>query len=168
MTESNEAAEQSASSAEKLELYELGFHFVPTLSEAELAEQAAAVRKMLDAAGAIVKLSDGPKLQVLTYSFERRVAGKKESFNTSFFGSFVFEIAREAVESLNKSLKENQSVLRFLITELPKEALLPKERPLPASGYSHDPKKGAEKPAGDVKPISEAELDKTIEELVVE
>src|SRR3989344_4799986 len=147
-------AENTNEEAKEVELYELGFHLLSTLSEAELAEQAEAIKKILDNAKATVKASDGPKSQTLAYPIEKRMAGKKEFFTSSNFGSFVFEVDKEAIDGLSKSLANLSSMLRFLIMELPPVALMPRERPIPVAtgGYSHDPKKGAEKASPDTKP----------------
>ena len=48
-------AENTNEEAKEVELYELGFHLLSTLSEAELAEQAEAIKKILDNAKTTVK-----------------------------------------------------------------------------------------------------------------
>ena len=155
---------------EKTELYELAFNLVPSIPEADVAKEVASIRSMLEKAGGAIKLSEGPKLIPLTYSMEKRMAGKKDSYDTAHFGSFAFEITAEAVPALHTAIAGLPTVLRYLLVNIPREALNPRERPVVVStGYSHDPKKGAEKPEGvTAAPLSEAELDKTIEGLVVE
>ncbi len=156
--------------AGKPKLYELAFNLIPSIPEADVAKEVSTIRMMLEKAGASIKLSEDPKLIPLTYAMEKRVAGKKDFYNTAYFGSFIFEVASEAIPGLHSAVVALPVTLRFLLIDISREALVQRERPVVVStGYSHDPKKGAKKPEGaSVAPISEAELDKTIEGLVVE
>ena len=160
--------ESEARTDNDISLYEVGYNLVPTLSEAEAAEAAAGIKSFLEGKGGIIKRTLAPQMRTLAYPMEKRIADKKEKHTSAYFGSVVAELSSDVIPALHEKMKALPSVLRFLLISLPKDALaerpliVPRERP-------HDPKRGAQTPEGaPAKPISEAELDKTIEALVVE
>lgn len=164
MTESEKNSDKAIS------LYEVGYNLVPSLSETEAADVAASLKSFLEEQGGTVKKSLDPQMKTLAYPMEKRVADKKEKHASAYFGSIAAELSSDVIVSLEGKVKTLPSMLRFLIISLPKDALAERERPLNISReHTHDPKRGAQTPEGTpAKPISEAELDKTIEELVIQ
>ncbi len=145
-------------------LYELGFHILATLSEEEALSKYKDTSVFIEKNGGEIKLSQNPQPRALAYEITRKGAGKKELFNSSFFGSIIFEIESSKIEELQKGIKKFDFVLRFLLIEVPKEVLSPKERHIPQS-HREEVKRATEKKDS---PIDEATIDKAIEELVVE
>jgi hypothetical protein len=94
-------------------------------------------------------------------------AGKNEKFNFAYFGWVKYELPKEATAEVKEKLEKNKEILRFLVIKTVRENTL----------YGHKiPRKEGDKveaPVVGVIPeevaiISEEEIDKTIEELVVE
>ena len=152
----------------EIRLYELAFNLLPSLSEQEAAEAGEAIKTLLLKNEAVIKTALPPQMKPLSYSMEKRNSGKKDQYSTAYAGSVVFELPSETIVALTAEITALPTVLRSFIMGLPKEALLERERPLTITRERHDPKKGAEKPVTDAAPISEAELDKTIEDLVIQ
>lgn len=160
-----ELANKEENNDEK-KLYELTFHILPTFSEVEVEEKANEISSLVEKIDGVLKLSQKPLPRALAYEIAKPGAGKKEFFDNSFFGSFVFEAETSKIESLQKGLKKLNFILRYLLIEVPKETLTPKERRIPQS--HKEEAKRTDTPIADAKPINEEELDKTIEQLVIE
>ncbi|MBI2476154.1 MAG: 30S ribosomal protein S6 [Candidatus Taylorbacteria bacterium] len=151
-------------------IYELGFHVVSSIPEDKLPAEVTAVKDILAEHGAVTIAEDFPKLKHLTYTMTKVVGPKHLKFDTAYFGWVKFEINQERIDKVKTALERRESVLRFIIVKTVRESTLaiikpPAYRPdiKPARGVGEIPKNKEIK-----SPISEAELDKTIEELMVE
>ncbi len=98
-----------------LNVYEVGYHLIPTLSEVEVAQQVAALTKMLADAGASLVGEKVPEKTDLAYALEKKIEGKLTSFTATYFGWVAFEIAPHRLAELKAALDRNDSVLRYLV-----------------------------------------------------
>lgn len=164
MTKNAEAVEERAS-----QVYELGYHLVPTLSESTITAEASKMKETLGKSGALVIAEEVPHLITLAYRFEKHIAGKIEKFTTAYFGWVKFEISPEGVRAVKEALDEDISVLRFLLVRTVREnTLAPRRFAVPAAREGDTP---ARAPRREVRkkavvPVSDDELDRTIEALV--
>ncbi len=150
-------------------IYELGYHLVSSIAEEQLPAEVSVIKALLEKNGAIFISEDSPKLKHLAYTMTKVVGPKHLKFDTAYFGWMKFEMAPENIEAIKKTLERSEHVLRFIFIKTVRESTLAvlkaphfhtEAKPIP--GISG-------KKEGDVKsPMSEAELDKTIAELVVE
>jgi|SRR3989344_860690 len=146
------------------EIYELGFHIVPTVPEEHIALEASKIQKIiLDLGGSIIA-EEPPRLRPLAYDMRKRVETKYESFSKAYFGWIKFEIDRSVITSLKEQVEKNQNILRFIIVKTVRENTMytPKMVTMRREDRIEDKKEGEEKPAS-----SEAEIDKSIDELVI-
>ena len=151
---------------ERLEVYELGLLLVPTIAEENVATVFGDIKSVLEKNGAVFVSEDYPKMRALAYSMTKTEVGKNEKYNFAYFGWVKYELTTDKTEIVKEEIEKNKNILRFLIVKTVRENTL----------YSHKlNKKEAEKkeekegvPAVEVAPISEEELNKTIDELVVE
>lgn len=150
-------------------IYEIGFHIVPSVPEEKLAAEVTAIKDVLEKSGAVFVSEDFPKFKHLAYTMTKVVGAKHFKFDTAYFGWVKFELNPEALLAVKKALESNERILRFLLIQTVRESTLfvPKAplyraepKPIPGLGPKTD---GAVK-----SPISEAELDKTIEAMVAE
>lgn len=150
--------------------YELGYHLVPSLGEADLALRVAEISKALaDIGGTII--SDGyPQSWVLSYTVSKMRAGKWDNYDTSFFGWVRFNAPREGVAVLKETLDHNEFVVRHLLMKLPKAALTvapPVVRRAEGGEVTIEPKALVKRVDEEEKAeVSEEELDKQIEQLI--
>jgi ribosomal protein S6 len=153
---------------ELMQVYELGFHIVPTIAEEKVANVFGDIKSLLEKNGAVFISEEYPKMRPLAYAMLKNEAGKNEKFNFAYFGWVKYELPKEAAAEVKNKLEKNKEILRFLVIKTVRENTL----------YGHKlPRKDNEKPeaivAADV-PVeeiimaTEEEIDKTIEELVVE
>ncbi len=147
-------------------LYELGFHLVPTITEEAAVAKFAEITAKIEKIGGSVKLSKNPESRPLAYEISKSGGGKKEKYETAFFGFAIFEMKRDEISAFQKWVNIIPEMLRSLVIEVPKDILTPKERRIPQS-HKEETKRTTD-PSTEAKPINEVELDKTIEQLVIE
>jgi ribosomal protein S6 len=182
-----EIAQDGADEAET-QVYELGFHIVPSVEEGDVASEVDTIKALVEKNGGVFISEESPKLIDLAYTIIKAIEGKKERFDTAYFGWIKFEMKTDSIGVVKEEIDLNKNVLRYLIiktvkesTLTPKTAVFAKEdvsrKPAPKTNTAssekveEDVKKAdeVEKPVVKEKkePVSEEDLDKTIEELVV-
>jgi ribosomal protein S6 len=152
---------------ELMQVYELGFHIVPTIAEEKVANVFGDIKALLEKNGAVFISEEYPKMRPLAYTMLKNEAGKNEKFNFAYFGWVKYELPKEATAEVKEKLEKNKEILRFLVIKTVRENTL--------YGHKLARKDGekAEAPVVGVIPeevvmASDEEIDKTIEELVVE
>ena len=150
-------------------IYEIGFHIVSSIPEEKGSVEITVIKDVLEKNGAIFISEDLPKLRSLSYQMTKTVGAKHLKFDTAYFGSVKFEMSPENIDTIKKALELSETILRFLIVKTVRESTLAVIKP-PYRPTEAKPIPGMDlKKDGLVKsPVSEAELDKTIDALVVE
>lgn len=167
--ESSSAERQGLSADEQEELesrsYELGFLLDPGLPAEEVA---AAVTSQIR--GAISERGGKPTVETqarsirLAYSIKKVIQNKSHRFGEAYFGALKFEIAPLIVPELISAWRKSGQILRFLLVTSPIAKLQPK-----VAVKDGESKLKPEDPVvvGPAKlPMSEAEIDREIEELL--
>lgn len=155
--------EEESKDAE-LRVYEVGFQLLPTVLEERLPEETGKVRDAVSAAGGFIFSEEDPKFMRLAYPMEKSVTeGRRSWFENAYFGWMKFEAEPKTVALLKEALDKNPNILRFLTIKTVRENTLYRKT------ISTPGKKFAEKSETKLsaEPLNEAELDKTIEELVI-
>ena len=155
-------------------LYEVGYHVVPLVGEEALPAESAKIREAIEEAGGMVTSEHFPTLKPLAYEITRQISGKKQTFSQAYFGWSEFEVPSGDVVGIKEKLDANPNILRFILVKVEREQpMAMRTAPIvqtpaePVSGTSvEDETKGAKDTASDV--MSEEDLDKTIEELVID
>ncbi|MEX0909862.1 MAG: 30S ribosomal protein S6, partial [Candidatus Paceibacterota bacterium] len=125
-------------------------------SEDEVATHVSTIKSILDKASARVISEEYPTLIELAYTISKKVRGSKESFDSAYFGWIKFESSSETIEEIDEAVRPLEEVLRFIIVKtLREDTIIKKDAHL-------DPKEG------DVPTDSDASIDNTIDELVIE
>lgn len=145
-------------------VYELGFHFVPTIAEDAVAPEFSNLKSLIEKRGGEFISEDFPKLFTLAYKISKTLKAQKKWYDKSYFGWVKFTLTPEAVIDLKKEVDGIENVLRYMIIKTVKENTLIAPKIVSGRGGAKISKKDKEV-AG---PINEVELDKTIEELVTE
>src|SRR3989344_4596924 len=148
------------------QIYELGYHLVPTVSETDLSQEVAKLQNIItDAHGSIISESF-PEMRGLAYEIAKRVDTNYSRFNKAYFGWIKFEAIGSSIEDIDKKLKLNLSVLRFILVKTVRENTM--FTPKIVSPRREHKEDGLVKEAEPVlkTPISEEEIDKSIEALI--
>ena len=166
MSQAVEASSQAKGSNER-PVYEVGFHVVPTVPEAELGTVLEKIRAALAKGDAELIKEEFPTKKTLAYVVERSVTGKREKYAESYFGFIKFALDKNAIGDFTAALRSMSEVLRFLIIQTVREEAVAPRRAVFSSdrleGETIKKPTAAPEVAGE---ISEDELNKSIDALV--
>jgi ribosomal protein S6 len=145
-------------------VYEVGYHIVPIVAENDLGVCVTAIRDAIEAVGGSMIADEYPRHMELSYPMVKIAANKRATHHSAYFGWMKFEVVPAGAKSLEAKLKADDTILRFILvktarenTMVPKKVLQQKPRE-----ESKEDTKTEDKPV-----LTEAELDKTIEDLVI-
>ncbi len=163
--------EEGEEKEEELAVYELGFHLFPTLSEEAVTSVVSSLKVHIESAGGSIISDEFPKQGRLAYAIDGVHAGAKETCVTAFFGWIKFELGVGSLLKLKEVVTGDENILRFILirtvresTLVPKKLLMRTESPVARPAEKIIPRR-EEKP---VVKLSEEEIEKTVEELMVE
>lgn len=148
-------------------IYEIGYHLIPTLDEAGVTT---AVQALKVALGDVEIIKEQAPVKIpFAYVIERRGQGKREKYAEGYFGFIKFATDKENIAAIEQYLRATHEVLRHLLIETVREdATLAPRRAV----FTSDRLEGEtlKKPVAEAEKggeVSEAELDKSIDAIVV-
>lgn len=156
----------------ELRVYEVSYLLLPFITEEDAPKEAGRVKEHVSLSGGTVFSEEEPKLIKLAYPMSKIIANKNTNFENAYFGWAKFEGEPESIAKIKKALENNENVLRFLILKTTKDSVVVRKpfafaakpvKPV-AVATKEEVKTEAEVP----QEINEEELDKTIEDLVIE
>jgi len=152
------------------QIYEEGFHILPTVPEEKLQEAVSKLEDSIAQNGGSIISEEFPKMKVLSYEIKKRIETKYLSFNKAYFGWIKFEVPRASISKIKEEIKNNQNILRFIIIKTIKENTMHTPRsPMMMRGNNTEEMKTLKGQPVQVEKteISETEIDKSIDELLV-
>ncbi len=139
---------------------------MPIVPEDGLGARVTAIRDVIEGKGGHVIADEYPKLIDLTYAMTKVASNKRALYSSAYFGWIKFETDPASVKAIETGLKSDDFILRFILvgtvrenTMVPKKVLMAKRS---EDGTPKVEEKVEEKPQ-----LTEEELDKTIEDLVI-
>ncbi|HEY1041224.1 MAG TPA: 30S ribosomal protein S6 [Candidatus Paceibacterota bacterium] len=111
-------------------VYELGYHLLSTLGEAEVAKFHSDVTALVTSKGGEIISEMAPELIRLAYPMFKVIDNKRISFETAHFGVIKFEGTIELLEEVAQMVKIHKGVLRHLLINTVREDTLAKKRPM--------------------------------------
>ena len=161
-------AKVAKNSEEKI--YEVGYHILSSVSEENIPTEIEKVKAYLAKEKAIILSEQIPKLRPLAYSIKKAFGGTYKVFDKAYFGFIKFELGEEGdVRNIDLAMKNNESVLRYLIIKTVRENTMYSPK---ITIFSDKDAKIKTFKVGkiekDVKPASIEEIDKSIDALVAE
>ncbi|MDO8620580.1 MAG: 30S ribosomal protein S6 [bacterium] len=145
-------------------IYEVGYLIVPTVSEEELPREVTALKDVLEKEKVAIIAEDFPKLRPLAYPIQKRAGGVYQKHMNAYFGWVKFESSPESVLRIDQAFKQSEKVLRYILIKTVREHTLTMGR----LRTERRERKEAPKDATPAVPVSETELDKSIEKLIAE
>lgn len=158
----------------KTDIYEVGYLIVPTVSEEKVGGEVNVIKEALSKIGGNLISEGNPSYMNLAYPMRSEGEKGGKMFDTAHFGWIKFELSPESVLVLDKTLKSNSKILRYVLVKTVREdTFIPiSERPEPQT-YGSDDSGDSEKESvikveekRDLTKSEEKELDEAIEELV--
>lgn len=163
-------AQKEEAEASELRVYEVSYLLLPFITEDDISKEALRVKELVSVSGGAVFSEELPKLIKLAYTMTKVIANKNTKFDNAYFGWMKFEGEPETIAKLKKAFENNENVLRFLVLKTTKDVVSTR-KPFP---FTAKPvaKSAPVAPKEEVKlevpeEIDEVELDKTIDDLVI-
>lgn len=150
----------------QVRIYEVGYLLLPTIPETDVPREVTALKDILDQGKAAIIAEEFPKTRPLAYLMRKHIGGAYQTYTHAYFGWVKFEAIGEAVNKIEAELKKNSALLRFLLFKTVREYTMSGNRPPRPDGPR--PKRDIPTTAAPSAPVSEAELDKSIEKLIAE
>ncbi len=155
---------------EKSQIYEVGFHILPTVPEEKLQEVILKLEDSINKNGGTIISQEFPKIRALSYEIKRRVETKYSSFNKAYFGWIKFETPLTSIGKIEEEIKNNDNILRFIIVKTIRENTMHVFKPSMISRENNKEeitKVSKDAAVQEKVEVSEEEIDKSIEELLV-
>ena len=114
MTENNETTVDSR-------VYEISFIFDNKLDEGAALEKANAIKQSIATLGGSFIGDESPYLRELAYEMIRVVNNINVRFNEGYFGWIKFEMDADKVKELEKGVKLDEEVVRYLVVKTIRE-----------------------------------------------
>jgi ribosomal protein S6 len=151
-------------------IYEVGYLIAPSIKEEDVDKVVAEVRKEVEQHSGSFIAEGAPSLTRLSYPIEGLEGGKRVDNDRAYFGWLKFEAPSEAAISLEDSLKRNNSVIRHIVFRTVREETrahlkAPQLREVRRTDTIKSTPKRVEESAA---PVSEAQLDKALEDITAE
>lgn len=147
-------------------IYEIGYLLVASIAENDVPREVTVIKDLLEKEGIKVFAEEFPKFRPLTYPMKKHIAGAYQTFTNAYFGWMKFEMTGDKVARIEEELKRNANILRYLFIKTVRESTLVGARPPRTDGPR--PKREAPTEATPSAPVSEAELNKSLEKLIAE
>ena len=163
---------EETNNTEDMQVYELGYHIVPTVAADDVESEVGKIRSAIEARGGVFIAEGTPEAMNLAYPIFVNDGGKRTKYERAYFGWMKFEMDPAQVVALrDEDLAHNAHVLRHILFKTTREetrAKLQTEqstilREVRTTGVLE--KKQVAEEGGEV---SEEALDKSIGELVGE
>lgn len=148
-------------------VYEVGYLLLPYVQEADLEKESGRIKEAITAAGGTTFAEENPRLLALSYPMYKVFSNKKTKFENAYFGWVKFDGEPKGVLKLKKALDAEGNVLRYLIIKTVRENTLTRKPAAFVSKPIKSAPKEAIKEEESKEVINEAELDKTIDDLII-
>lgn len=109
---------------ESKQIYEIGYHVMPNLSEEEVAKVVEGIKSMLSKFEATIIAEQYPESMNLSYEIVKEIENKNRRFKNSFFGWVKFELDRSKLEEVKAFFDKSMNILRSLIVKTVRENTL--------------------------------------------
>src|SRR5574343_425778 len=114
MTDKNEITVDSR-------VYEISFIFDNKIDENKALEKSNAIKQSIATLGGSFISEEVPYMRELAYEMTRVVNNINVRFNEGYFGCIKFEIDSSKIKDLEKGIKDDEEIVRYLITKTVRE-----------------------------------------------
>ncbi len=113
--------ENESMMSDEKKIYEISFIFDNRLTEEKALDKAESLKKDIASFEGSFISEETPYMRELSYEMIRVVNNVNTRFTEGYFGWIKFEIAPSFIEEINKRLKLDEEIIRFLIVKTTKE-----------------------------------------------
>jgi ribosomal protein S6 len=116
--------EKTLEKGDTLTIYEVSYLLLPSLALEQVPAKVTALKEMLTSVGGEVISDENPILIDLAYPMTKVVGTTRHKCTTGYFGWIKFELTKEGIGEVKKSLDMNNEILRYLIIKTVRENTL--------------------------------------------
>ncbi len=160
----NKEALVDANDQKEPKIYEIGYLFVPTLSEEELPKVYGDLKAMVEGAGGVMIADEMPKFINLAYPMLKIVSNVRNHFDTAYFGWLKFEMSGDKIGEIKKQLDLDINTIRFLIIKTVRENTIAQKKFVPRDGVRR--KIATKEEGAEPVEINKEEIDKEIDAMI--
>jgi small subunit ribosomal protein S6 len=102
-------------------VYEISFIFDNKLDEEAALEKSNAIKQSIATLGGSFISEEAPYMRELAYEMIRVVNNVNIRFNVGYFGWIKFDLSADKVKELEKNIKLDEEVIRYLVVQTVKE-----------------------------------------------
>jgi ribosomal protein S6 len=161
-----ERAALSVTEAGERRVYEVGYLLLPSIVENDVPREVTGLKDIIEKEGAHSISEEFPKFRPLAYPMRKHVGSAWEQYSNAYFGWIKFEGTGEEAKRIEAGFRRTHTVLRYLLVKTVREHVLVGARP--PRQETPRVKREALTSAESSAPVSEAELDQSIEKLIAE
>ena len=148
-------------------IYEVGYHLIPTIEEGDVLTEVLKIKTLIEENDGLIIAEELPKMIPLAYEISKSIGSKKQDFNKAYFGFIKLEVEPSKIDSIKIKLETFDEVLRFIIIKTVREnTLFTPKIPMFKKELKKEEKETCEVSADQPK-VSEEEIDKSIDELLI-
>lgn len=154
-------------------IYEIGYHVASSVKEEDVEKVVASIRAEIEKAGGSFIAEGAPSLLKLAFPMTTREGEKKTEHDRAYFGWLKFEAPSACAAVLDASLKQNPSIVRYIVFKTVREDTrakmkAPTLREVKRTDIIKSTPRRAVAEEADKAPVSEEQLDKALEQLTAE
>lgn len=105
------------------EVYEVGYHILPTVAEDALESEVNKVTDLLKKLDADFVGERFPAKVQLAYGIETKIDGSRRTFDSAYFGWVAFELKPSALSKIEDTLKSHENILRYVVIKTSRDAV---------------------------------------------
>jgi ribosomal protein S6 len=165
-----EKAHETDLMSETSRIYEIGYLIAQSVKDEEVEKVVAEIRKQIETVRGSFIAEGAPSMTRLAYPIDGLEGGKHIDNDRAYFGWLKFEAPSEAAATLEEFLKRNASIIRHIVFRTVREETrahlkAPQLREVRRTDTIKSTPKRVEEVSA---PVSEAQLDKAIEDITAE
>lgn len=103
---------------DEIQLYELGFHIIPSISEEKVSEVVNTVKKVLTTNAAEIIKEESPSLIDLAYTMEKKIGETSHKFDKAYFGWIKFNSTSGHADNVKSTIESDKNILRSLLVKI--------------------------------------------------
>lgn len=157
---------------ESQKVYEVGYLLSSGIPEEKLADEVNTIKSLIEKNGGTFISDEFPKIRQLAYVIPKTIGTTKQKFTHAYFGWVKFEAESVGLPVIKEGLEKNDNIVRFLLIKTVRENTMSSIKPpliVRKDGKGSEDKQSSVKEKEEPKThVSEEELDKSIDELVIE
>jgi ribosomal protein S6 len=148
-------------------VYEVSYLLLPSLASELVPAKVASIHDAVEKAGGQVISGENPTLIDLAYPMTKVIQTMRHKCFQGYFGWLKFEIAKDGIKEVKKTLDGNDDILRYLIIKTVRENTLVSGKMILKK--EEITKKEVEVSEGTTpeEPATPEEIDKSIDDLVI-